>query len=519
MRLCERTAHDLRGMLVRGEVTSREITESVLDQIGKVEEKIGAYLTITPEQALAQADAADARIRAEQGNRCGGQCGGVGRGGDDATGQAPGILGIPVAMKDNICTRGIRTTCGSRMLENFVPPYDATVVKKLRDAGAVIIGKTNMDEFAMGSSTENSAFHITRNPWDCQRVPGGSSGGSAAAVAAGEAIMALGTDTGGSVREPASFCGVVGVKPTYGRVSRYGVVAFGSSLDQVGPLAKDVEDAALLLGVLAGLDGCDSTSVPKPVPNYASALDRGIKGLSIGVPTELFGAGLDPRVRKLVEDGISAMEGRGARTVQVSMPHAEYALAAYYIVATAEASSNLARFDGVRYGHRAAGSEDITSLMKRSRSEGFGAEVKRRIMLGTYALSSGYYEAYYAKAMKARTLLKRDLEAAFEICDVLVSPTVPFLPFKIGEKFDDPLSMYLADVYTTTANLTGVPAISVPCGLSDGLPVGIHLVGRLFDEETLFSAARALEEACGVARMRPPAACGCGDVEEGRNGR
>jgi aspartyl-tRNA(Asn)/glutamyl-tRNA(Gln) amidotransferase subunit A len=485
------TMHALHDLLENGEVSSEEITRSVLERIEETEGMIQSFLNLAPEEeALARARQADRMIR-------------------DARRQGSAIspvAGIPIAIKDNMCTRGIPTTCGSAILSEFVPPYDATVVKRLVDGGAVMIGKTNMDEFAMGSSTENSRFHPTRNPWDPSRVPGGSSGGSAAAVAAGEAVAALGSDTGGSVRQPASFCSVVGLKPTYGRVSRYGLVAFASSLDQIGPLTRDVRDCAMVMNVIAGPDPMDSTCVSEPAPDYTGFLDRGVRGLRIGLPREYFGPGMDPEVRSLVEGAVRALEGLGAEVIDVTLPHSEYALATYYLVAPAEASSNLARYDGIRYGLRARGSQDVVSLMKRTRSEGFGPEVKRRIMLGTYALSSGYYDAYYLKALKVRTLLRQDLANAFERCDCVVSPTSPTVPFKLGERVEDPLAMYLSDIYTITANLTGAPAVSVPCGFSSGLPCGIHFVGRLFEEGTLIRIAHTLEGALGIADMRPSVA-------------
>lgn len=478
--LNEFTAHALHDMLIRGEISSQEIVQSVYRRIDEVEPDVRAFVTLTRDEALNQAREADERIR---------------RGEDVGP-----LTGIPVALKDNLCTRGVRTTCSSKILKDFIPPYDATVVERLRRCGAIAIGKTNLDEFAMGSSTENSGFFTTRNPWDLSRVPGGSSGGSAAAVAAGETIVALGSDTGGSIRQPASYCGVVGLKPTYGAVSRYGLVAFASSLDQIGPLTKDVRDCAIVMNAIAGYDPCDSTSVDRQHPDYTSFLVPEVKGLRFGIPREYFGKGLDDDVRAAIDNAIKTFEGLGAIPVEVSLPHSEYALAAYYLVAPAEASSNLARYDGVKYGYRAQGQPDSVTMTRRTRREGFGAEVKRRVMLGTYALSSGYYDAYYLKALKVRTLLVRDFEAAFEKCDFIISPTSPTVAFKIGEKMDDPLSMYLTDIYTITANLVAVPGLSIPCGFgSDEMPVGLQLLGKHFDEGTIIRAAYAFEQATGGA--------------------
>ncbi|MBI2942081.1 MAG: Asp-tRNA(Asn)/Glu-tRNA(Gln) amidotransferase subunit GatA, partial [Chloroflexi bacterium] len=407
------------------------------------------------------------------------------------------LAGIPLAVKDNICTTFARTTCGSRIMENFVPPYDATVVERLRAAHAIVVGKTNMDEFAMGSSCEHSAFGPTRNPVDTSRVPGGSSGGSAAAVAAGEALGALGSDTGGSVRLPASFCGVVGLKPTYGRVSRYGLVAFGSSLDQIGPLARDVTDAALLLNVIAGPDPCDSTSLPWPVPDYTRGLVPDVRGLRIGVPREYFVAGMQPEVEATIRGAIRRLEGLGARVGEVSLPYTRFALAAYYVVAPAEASTNLARYDGVKYGLSIRDDLDVWQMFERTREVGFGPEVKRRIMLGTYALSSGYYEAYYLRAQKMRTLIKQDFDRAFAEFDVLAAPTAPTVAFTIGERVDDPIQMYLTDVFTVTVNVAGIPGLTVPAGLATGLPVGLQLLGPAGGEETLFRVGYTLEQVLG----------------------
>lgn len=473
------TAHELAEKITTREITAEALARAVLERIAACEETVHAYLSVQPDEALATARGVDRRL---------------------AAGEPVGALaGIPVAVKDAICTKGVRTTCGSKMLESFVPPYDATVVARLRQADAVIIGKTNMDEFGMGSSNENSAFGPTRNPHDPSRVPGGSSGGSAAAVAAHEAILALGEDTGGSIRQPAAFCGVVGLKPTYGRVSRFGVIAYGSSFDQVGPVAGDVEDCARLLHVIAGHDPKDSTSAPEPVPDYAAALTPEIEGLRIGVPEEYFAGGPDPGVETAVRQAIQTLASLGARVESVRLPHVEYAIAAYYILVTAEASSNLARYDGVKYGFRGRPAPDEATLEEtyiRTRSEGFGMEVKRRIMLGTYALSAGYYDAYYAKAQKVRTLIKRDFDRVFERVDALAAPTTPSTAFRFGEKVDDPLQMYLSDIYTVPSNLAGVPSISIPCGRdADGLPIGLQIIGPAFREDTVLRAAYAFEQA------------------------
>ena len=424
-----------------------------------------------------------------------------------STGRRPethaSLTGIPVAIKDNMCTKGIRTTCGSKILFNFVPPYESTVTSRLKEQGFVLVGKTNMDEFAMGSSTENSGFQITKNPWDPERIPGGSSGGSAAAVAADECIAALGSDTGGSIRQPASLCGVVGMKPTYGRVSRYGLVAYASSLDQIGPITKDVRDSALMLNVIAGHDPRDSTSAPVSVPDFTAVLGRDIKGLKIGIPKEYFIEGIDPEVSQAVREAIRTLESLGAIPVEVSLPHTGYAVATYYVLATSEASSNLARYDGVKYGFRAEG-KDLMDMYMKTRAQGFGAEVKRRIMLGTYALSSGYYEAYYKKAQQVRTLIKKDFEDAFGNVDVIVTPTCPTAAFRIGEKTADPLQMYLSDIFTISVNLAGVPAISVPCGFTSGnLPVGLQFIGRHFDEESILKIAYAYEQATDWHTRKP----------------
>jgi aspartyl-tRNA(Asn)/glutamyl-tRNA(Gln) amidotransferase subunit A len=474
MELCQLTAYQLHEMLMRKEVTSREVTGSVLKRIAQVEDRVHAYITRTPDLAMEQAALADSRLQ---------------------KGNAGPLTGIPLAIKDLICTRGVRTTCGSHILENFIPTYDATVIEKLKDAGAVLVGKANMDEFAMGSSTENSFFGPTRNPWDLERIPGGSSGGSAAAVAADECIASLGSDTGGSIRQPASCCGVVGIKPTYGRVSRYGLVAFASSLDQIGPLSKDVRDAALLLQAICGRDNRDSTSADVPGPDFTKALIDNIRGMVLGIPRECFREGLDPEVEAAIREAIRTLEKLGAKTVEVSLPHSEYALAVYYIIAPAEASSNLARYDGVKYGFRAKGNFDLMEMYKETRSPGFGAEVKRRIMLGTYALSAGYYEAYYRKAAQVRTLVRQDFEKTFNQCDVLLTPTSPTPAFKLGEKVDNPLQMYLSDIFTIPCNLAGLPGLSLPCGFNkQGLPIGLQILADHFQEEKLLRAAYAYEQ-------------------------
>jgi aspartyl-tRNA(Asn)/glutamyl-tRNA(Gln) amidotransferase subunit A len=482
--LTERTAGELSGLLAQGEVTAEALAAAFLEAIRARDERVRAFLSVDGEAALAQARAVDARRRA---------------------GQPLGKLaGLPVAVKDVLCTRGQRTSCGSKILANYVPPYDAHVITRLRDADAVLIGKTNMDEFAMGSSTENSAFQITHNPWDLERIPGGSSGGSAAAVAGGEAPLALGTDTGGSIRQPASLCGLVGLKPTYGRVSRFGLIAYGSSLDQVGPFAHDVQGAALLLEVIAGHDARDSTSVDRPVPFYTAALDDAVRPLTIGVAREFWGEGLDAEVESAVREALRVYASLGATIQEVSLPHSSYAVATYYLIATAEASSNLARYDGVHYGHRAAEYDGLADMVSKSRGEGFGAEVKRRIMLGTYALSSGYIDAYYLKALKVRRLIKEDFDRAFAGCDVVMGPTTPTAAFKIGEKADDPLAMYLSDIYTIGANLAGLPAASIPCGFSTtGLPIGLHVIAPPFAEDKLLRVARMYERATDWHTRRP----------------
>jgi len=461
-------------MLTRGEISARELTEDVLARMDAVEPQIGAYLLETREMALAQADAVDAKIAEKE--------------------EIPFLAGIPGAVKDNICTKGVRTTAASKILENFVPPYDATVVTKLRDAAAVVLGKANMDEFAMGGSTENSAYRPTHNPWDTARVPGGSSGGSAAAVAAGTAIWALGSDTGGSIRQPASFCGIVGLKPTYGRVSRYGLIAYASSLDQIGPLTRDVTDAAYLLNIIAGHDAMDSTASKSSVPDYTKALTQDVKGLKIGLPKEYFIPGMDAEVETAVRKAIHDFESMGAEVREISLPHTDYAVSTYYLIAPAEAATNLERYDGVSYGARVDG-EDLVDMMTRTRTEKFGAEVRRRILIGNYALSAGYYDAYYLKALKVRTLIREDFTRAFENVDVIMTPTAPTTAYRIGE-MENPLQMYLQDISTVPVNLAGLPGISVPCGCSTaGLPIGLQIIGKPLAEETILRAAFAYEQA------------------------
>ena len=486
MTVAERTIGRLTESLARGETTARASVAASLDAAEKLNGALGAFLQIDREGALRRADEIDG-ARGE----------GAAREGEPASGAGRGALaGVPVAVKDNICVEGFQTSCGSAILGPYRPPYTATAVERLLAAGGVVVGKTNCDEFAMGSSNENSAFGPVRNPWDTRRVPGGSSGGSAAAVAARIVPVALGSDTGGSVRQPAALCGVVGLKPTYGRVSRYGLVAFGSSLDQIGTFTLNSRDAATVLSVVAGRDERDATTADVGVPDYASGLTGDVKGARLGVPRALFGEGLDAEVRASVEAAIEVYRGLGAEIVDVELPHARYAIAVYYIIATAEASSNLARFDGVRYGFRAEESAELRAMYRRTREEGFGAEVKRRVMLGTYVLSSGYYDAYYLKAQRVRALIEQDFARAFESCDAIVTPTSPSTAFRLGEKTDDPLAMYLNDIYTVTANLAGVPAVSVPCGLSPaGLPVGLQLVGPHWSEAALLRFADAYERA------------------------
>ena len=483
MSLHKLTIHELREMLDGRQVSAVELTRDVLQRIEKVEDRVKAYITLDPEGALMQAEAADKERK-------------------EGTG---GLLcGIPLSIKDVLCTDGMRTTCGSRILENFVPPYDATSIVKLKQAGAVLLGKVAMDEFAMGSTSENCAFGPPRNPWQTEYICGGSSGGSAASVAADECIASLGTDTGGSIRQPASHCGVVGLKPTYGRVSRYGLVAFASSLDQIGPLTKDVTDCALMMNVISGYDAKDSTSVAQAVPDYRNALAEGLRGMRVGIPKEYFIKGLDPEVEKAVRQGINVLREAGAETVEVSLPHTDYCVAVYYIVAPAEASSNLARYDGVRYGFRDKSSDTLLDMYKNSRSLGFGAEVKRRIVIGTYALSSGYYDAYYKKASQVRTLITEDFKKVFETCDILASPVTPTPAWKLAEKIDDPLSVYLSDILTISANLAGIPGISVPCGFSGaGLPIGLQMQASHFQEEKLLRAAYNLEQRLNISHLRP----------------
>lgn len=472
MDILDLTIVQLREMLRKKEVSSVELTEYYLNRIKKYDGEVLAYLKTTEEYAMEMARSADERI---------------GRGEDTP------LLGIPLGMKDILCTKGIETTCGSNILKGFVPPYDATVIRKLKDAGFVHLGRLNMDEFAMGSSTENSAFQTTRNPWDTTRIPGGSSGGSAAAVASGLCASALGTDTGGSIRQPAGLCGVIGMKPTYGRVSRYGLVAFASSLDQIGPLSRNVSDCATMLGVIAGYDPMDSTSIPEPVPDYQSFLGRDIKGLRFGIPAEYSVEGMDADVKKTYEDNLQILKDQGATLVDVSLPHTQYAVATYYVICTAEASSNLARYDGVKYGLRENG-KDIIDMYKKTRFKGFGKEVKRRIILGTYVLSSGYYDAYYRKAGKVRTLIRRDFDAAFTSCDLIVTPVSPTTAFKVGERVADPLTMYLSDIFTIPVNLAGLPGISIPGGFdAKGLPIGLQIIGRPLDEGRILQAAHVFE--------------------------
>jgi len=467
-------AYAVRDAVNAGEISAREVAETALRRIEAADGTLKAFLAVEPERVLARAGEIDRKVK---------------------DGPLP-LAGVPVAVKDNLCTKGVRTTCASKILENWIPPYDATAVARLEAAGAVVVGKTNCDEFAMGSSTENSAFQATRNPYDLDRIPGGSSGGSAVAVAAGMATLALGSETGGSVRQPSSFCNITGLKPTYGRISRYGLVAYASSLDCVAPMGNSPRDIALLLSQVAGRDGHDSTSSPMPVPDYESELRQPVKGMRLGIPKEFFGEGLDAEVRAAIEAGIKNAESLGCEIVEVSLPHTPYAIADYYIIAPAEASSNLARYDGVRYGYRVDAPKDLLDMYQRTRSTGFGAEVRRRIMIGTYALSSGYYDAYYGRAMKVRTLIKRDYDLAFERVDALVSPVSPTPAFKIGEKSSDPLSMYLSDIYTVTANLAGIPGVSVPCGFTrDGLPIGLQLLGRQFQEGALLRLAQSYLDA------------------------
>ena len=484
MTLNQLTAHKAINLINKKKATAYEIIQDIFNQIDKVDNLIKAFLVVEREEALKKAKEIDKKVKNGE--------------------KIPPLAGVAVAVKDIIATQGTETTCGSKILKGFIPPYDATVINRLKDAGAIIIGKTNMDEFAMGSSTENSAFGPTHNPWDLERVPGGSSGGSSAAVAADETFVALGTDTGGSVRQPASLCGMVGLKPTYGRVSRYGLVAYASSLDQIGPITKDVTDCALIMKVISGYDKMDSTSVNLGVPDYLKSCQEGIKGLKIGVPKEYFIEGIDREVKDALDKALKMFEKLGARIEEVSLPHTEYSLPTYYLIATAEASSNLARYDGVQYGYRTEDYEDLSSMYQKTRSEGFGSEVKRRIMLGTYALSSGYYDAYYLKAQKVRTLIKEDFDKAFSKYDILITPTSPTPAFKLNEKVSDPLTMYLSDIYTIPINLAGIPAISLNCGYSkNNLPIGLQIIGKHFSEETILRAAFNFEQNCEVEKKKP----------------
>ena len=479
------TITQARELLHSKKLSSVQLTEAVFARIDAVEDKVKAFTHLMREKAIEQAKVADARI---------------------AKGEELPLLGVPIALKDLICTQGSRTTCASKILDQFVAPYNATVVNRLNGAGAVIVGKTNMDEFAMGSSNENSSHHTTKNPWALDRVPGGSSGGSAAAVAAHECIAALGSDTGGSIRQPAGFCGVTGFKPTYGRVSRFGLVAFASSLDQIGPITKSVADAATLMNVIGGKDGRDSTSADVPLPDFTKALNQDVKGMKLGIPKEYFTGDMQPEVEKTVQEGIRTLESLGMQTVEVSLPHLDYAVAAYYIIACAEASTNLSRYDGVKYGYRSQKSENLVNMYENTREEGFGDEVKRRIILGTFVLSSGYYDAYYLKGQQARTLIKQDFENALEQCNVIAAPVTPYPAFKLGEKLDDPLQMYLADIYTISANLAGIPAISIPCGFvsPENLPIGLQLMGKHFDESNLIAVGHKFQQATNFHTQQAP---------------
>jgi aspartyl-tRNA(Asn)/glutamyl-tRNA(Gln) amidotransferase subunit A len=484
MELHALTITEAHRLLKAKEISSVELTRAVLDRIHAVENKIDAFITIAEKTALEQAGEADQKI---------------------ASGHCEALTGIPLAIKDVICTQGIQTTCASKILANFTPPYSAKVIQKLTRAGAVILGKTNMDEFAMGSSNENSGFKITRNPWDLNRVPGGSSGGSAAAVAADMCLGALGSDTGGSIRLPASYCSTVGLKPTYGRISRFGLVAFASSLDQIGPLSKNVADCAVMLDAIAGYDAADSTSVPRDVPDYSAALQKGLKGIRVGIPREYAATGgIHPEVLNAVNNAQQVIEDLGAETIEVSLPHTEYAVAVYYVIAPSEASSNLARYDGVKYGVRNENQNELIQMYRSTRSRGFGPEVQRRIIIGTYCLSAGYYDAYYGKASQVRSLIIEDFKKAFEKCDVIVCPVAPTAAFKIGEKVDDPLTMYLTDIFTLSANLAGIPGMSVPCGFSQqGLPIGLQLMGNHFNEEMLLKVAYNFEQATEFHKKKP----------------
>jgi aspartyl-tRNA(Asn)/glutamyl-tRNA(Gln) amidotransferase subunit A len=484
MKLHELTIQGAHQLLKKKEISSEELTRAILGRINDVDSQVDAFVTVVEEMAMEQAKEADRQISA---------------------GQCEPLTGIPLGIKDLICTRNLRTSCASKILENYMPPYDATVIKKIKKAGAVIIGKLNMDEFAMGSSTENSGLKITHNPWDLDRIPGGSSGGSAAAVAADMCLGALGSDTGGSIRQPASHCGVVGMKPTYGRVSRFGLVAFASSLDQIGPLAKNITDCAYLLNTIAGHDSADSTSVAVDVPDYTASLNGDLKGLKIGIPKEYFITdGLDSEVAASVNSAIQRIEALGAERVEISLPHTEFAVAVYYVIAPSEASSNLARYDGVKYGFRDDADADLIGMYRKTRSRGFGPEVQRRIIIGTYCLSAGYYDAYYGKASQVRTLIMTDFHNAFDICDVILCPVAPTPAFKIGEKIDDPLTMYLSDIFTLSANLAGIPGMSIPCGFSKhGLPIGLQLMAKHFNEEMLFKIAYNFEQATDFHKRKP----------------
>ncbi len=484
MDLFRLTAHEAGDLLQRREISSVELTRAALGRIYSVDSKVRTFVTVCEEQALESAKVADERLK---------------------NSDAAPLTGVPALIKDNMCTNGVRTTCSSRMLESFVPPYDATVVERLKAAGMVMLGKANMDEFAMGSSTEHSAFFPTRNPWDLSRVPGGSSGGSAVGVAADECFYSLGSDTGGSIRQPAGFCSVVGLKPTYGRVSRYGLIAFASSLDQIGPFTKDVTDCALVMNAISGHDPKDSTSLPHPVPDYVQSLVPDIKGLRLGVPKEYFVAGMQPGVKDVMDAALARLEKLGAQIDwNVSLPHTPYALAVYYIIAPSEASANLARYDGVKYGFSAKEAASMWDGLEKTKQLGFGPEVKRRIMLGTHALSSGYYDAYYLKAQKVRTLIRREFDQAFEKYDALITPTSPVVPFKIGERMDDPLQMYLSDICTLPMNIAGIPAISVPAGFVDDLPVGLQIIGKPLSEEMLLRVAFAYEQSTDWHKRKPP---------------
>jgi aspartyl-tRNA(Asn)/glutamyl-tRNA(Gln) amidotransferase subunit A len=474
---------DLHELLHKKELKVSDLVDESYKRIGQVEEKVQAFLTLDEERARETAKSLDGKLSSDS--------------------QKGSLFGMPIGIKDNMVTKGLRTTCASKILENFDPIYDATVVQKLQQAETITIGKLNMDEFAMGSSNENSHFQKTHNPWNLERVPGGSSGGSAASVAAGEVLFSLGSDTGGSIRQPAAFCGVVGMKPTYGRVSRFGLVAFASSLDQIGPITRNVEDNAYLLQAISGLDPMDSTSANVDVPNFVNSLTGDVKGLKIAVPKEYLGEGVTEAVRQSVLDALKVLESLGAVWEEVSLPHSKYALAAYYLLSSSEASANLARFDGVRYGYRAQDADSLIDLYKKTRAEGFGDEVKRRIMLGTFALSSGYYDAYYKKAQQVRTLIKQDFEKVFEKYDCIVGPTTPTPAFKIGEKIDDPLTMYINDILTIPVNLAGVPGISVPCGFDGGLPLGLQIIGKHFDEATIYRVAHAFEQATDFHKQKP----------------